>query len=178
MSFRPAAAFVAATHNTSGGPSRPAQPVQESSLESQYLSALSAHFNYWTSADVALFVLRAVHGLDVLTGGAPRQAQQAAQLQQAAQQQQQQQQQGGKATSPGAAEAAPMGMCARSVVVVAGSGQLCLRATSLPPYDGPHMSMNLHTARFLVHEPAYSPIPRCILAVSVRALLCLVSQAL
>ena len=43
-----------------------------------------------------------------------------------------------------------MGMCARSVVVVAGSGQLCLRATSLPPYDGPHMSMNLHTARFLV----------------------------
>ena len=84
--------------------------MQESSLESQYLSALSAHFNYWTSADVALFVLRAVHGLDVLTGGAPHQAQQAAQLQQAAQQQQQQQ--GDKAASPGAAGAAPMDVAA------------------------------------------------------------------
>ena len=111
MSTRPAAAFVAATHNTSGGPSGPAQPVQESSLENQYLSALSAHFNYWTSADVALFVLRAVHGLDVLTGGAPHQAQQAAQLQQAAQQQQQQQQ-GDKAASTGAAGAAPMDVAA------------------------------------------------------------------
>ena len=92
----------------------PPPALQESSLENQYLSALSAHFNYWTSADVALFVLRAVHGLDVLTGAAPQQAQQAAQQaqhqQQQAQQQQAQQQQADadKAASPGAAEAAAM----------------------------------------------------------------------
>ncbi|KAI7835741.1 hypothetical protein COHA_010374 [Chlorella ohadii] len=88
----------------------PPKTAQESSLENQYLSALSAHFNYWTSADVALFVLRAVHGLDVLTGAAPQQAgQQAqqAQQQQAVQQQQAAQQQAaGKASSPGAEEAA------------------------------------------------------------------------
>lgn len=38
-------------------------------MENQYLSALSAHFAYWASPDVALLLLRAVHGLDVLTGG-------------------------------------------------------------------------------------------------------------
>jgi hypothetical protein len=42
--------------------------MQESSFENPYLSALSAHFVYWSSADVALLTLRAVHGLDVLTG--------------------------------------------------------------------------------------------------------------
>ena len=47
--------------------------LQESSLENQYLSALSAHFVYWTSVDVALFVLRAVHGLDVVTGASKQQ---------------------------------------------------------------------------------------------------------
>uniref|UniRef100_A0A1D2AB48 DDHD domain-containing protein n=1 Tax=Auxenochlorella protothecoides TaxID=3075 RepID=A0A1D2AB48_AUXPR len=44
--------------------------LQESTLSSQYLSALSAHFIYWASPDVAQFVLRATHGADVLTGEA------------------------------------------------------------------------------------------------------------
>ncbi len=35
--------------------------------ENAYLSALSAHFAYWTSPDTALFVLRAALGLPVLT---------------------------------------------------------------------------------------------------------------
>jgi hypothetical protein len=61
-------------------------PVQEASLENQYLSALSAHFVYWNSADVALFVLRAVHGLDVLTGVTKQQQQQEAAAAQAAEQ--------------------------------------------------------------------------------------------
>lgn len=43
-------------------------PLQESSLESQYLAALSAHFTYWSSRDVAQFVWRAVCGNDVLSG--------------------------------------------------------------------------------------------------------------
>lgn len=42
--------------------------IQEASLENQYLSALSAHFVYWTSPDVALFIHRAVNGLDVISG--------------------------------------------------------------------------------------------------------------
>ncbi|KAL4854538.1 Phospholipase SGR2 [Chlorella vulgaris] len=58
----------------------------EASLENQYLSALSAHFVYWNSADVALFVLRAVHGLDVLTGVTKQQQQQEAAAAQAAEQ--------------------------------------------------------------------------------------------
>jgi len=44
--------------------------LQEASLESQYLAALGAHFLYWSSPDVALFVHRAVRGLDVLSGTA------------------------------------------------------------------------------------------------------------
>lgn len=44
---------------------------QESTLSSQYLSALSAHFLYWSSPDVALLLLRAVRGLDPLTGEVP-----------------------------------------------------------------------------------------------------------
>lgn len=42
--------------------------IQEASLENQYLSAMSAHFLYWTSPDVALFIHRAVNGLDVISG--------------------------------------------------------------------------------------------------------------
>ena len=42
--------------------------LQENSLENQYLSALSAHFLYWSSMDVAQFVYRAVKGLDVVSG--------------------------------------------------------------------------------------------------------------
>ena len=68
-------------------------PLQESTLENQYLSALSAHFGYWTSPDVALFVLRAVHGMDVLSG-APKHAQQGA---------------GGRVASPEGGRLAPQG---------------------------------------------------------------------
>lgn len=42
--------------------------LQEASLEHQYLAALSAHFMYWSSPDVALFVHRAIHDLDVISG--------------------------------------------------------------------------------------------------------------
>lgn len=42
--------------------------LQEASLEHQYLAALSAHFMYWNSPDVALFVHRAIHNLDVISG--------------------------------------------------------------------------------------------------------------
>jgi hypothetical protein len=42
--------------------------LQEASLESQYLAALKAHFIYWGSMDVALFIYRAVKGLDVVNG--------------------------------------------------------------------------------------------------------------
>jgi hypothetical protein len=38
--------------------------LQEASLEHQYLAALSAHFMYWNSPDIALFVLRALKGID------------------------------------------------------------------------------------------------------------------
>ena len=42
--------------------------LQSSPTENPWLSAISSHFSYWTSSDTALFVLRAVYGLDVLTG--------------------------------------------------------------------------------------------------------------
>ena len=42
--------------------------LQESTVENQYLSALSAHFIYWSSLDVALFVHRAATGRDVISG--------------------------------------------------------------------------------------------------------------
>lgn len=42
--------------------------LQEASLENQYVAALKAHFIYWGSMDVALFIYRAVKGLDVLNG--------------------------------------------------------------------------------------------------------------
>lgn len=44
--------------------------LQTGATENQYLSALSSHFGYWGSADVGLFVLRAVRGVDVRAGGA------------------------------------------------------------------------------------------------------------
>lgn len=43
--------------------------LQTGATENQYLSALSSHFGYWGSADVGLFVLRAVRGVDVRAGG-------------------------------------------------------------------------------------------------------------
>jgi len=42
--------------------------LQTGATEAAYLSALSAHFGYWGSPDVALFVLRAVRGVDVRAG--------------------------------------------------------------------------------------------------------------
>jgi DDHD domain len=42
--------------------------LQESPTENPYLSAISSHFSYWTNADTALLLARAVSGLDVLTG--------------------------------------------------------------------------------------------------------------
>lgn len=40
--------------------------VQDSPTENAYLAAIKAHFCYWSSYDTALFVLRAVYGIDVL----------------------------------------------------------------------------------------------------------------
>lgn len=45
--------------------------LQEGTLESQYVAALSAHFCYWNSLDVGAFVHRALHGMDVLSAAAP-----------------------------------------------------------------------------------------------------------
>lgn len=42
--------------------------LQDTMTEIQYLSAINSHFCYWTDADTGLFILRAVHGLDVLQG--------------------------------------------------------------------------------------------------------------
>jgi hypothetical protein len=42
--------------------------LQEASLENQYVAALKAHFIYWGSMDVALFIYRAVKGCDVING--------------------------------------------------------------------------------------------------------------
>ncbi|CAG9461893.1 unnamed protein product [Pedinophyceae sp. YPF-701] len=40
--------------------------LQDSPTESQYLSALGAHFVYWEHPDVALFIARGIYGLDVM----------------------------------------------------------------------------------------------------------------
>ena len=42
--------------------------LQAGNVENPWLSAMSSHFAYWASADAALFVLRALHGLDVRQG--------------------------------------------------------------------------------------------------------------
>lgn len=42
--------------------------LQEGTVENQYLSAMGAHFLYWSSLDVALFVYRAATGKDVISG--------------------------------------------------------------------------------------------------------------
>ena len=42
--------------------------AQTGNVENPWLSALSSHFAYWQSPDTALFVLRALHGLDVRQG--------------------------------------------------------------------------------------------------------------
>ena len=42
--------------------------MQATNLESPYLSAISSHFAYWTSADMGLFILRALHHQDVKQG--------------------------------------------------------------------------------------------------------------
>lgn len=41
---------------------------QTGNVENPWLSAISSHFGYWASVDTALFVLRALHGLDVRQG--------------------------------------------------------------------------------------------------------------
>ena len=43
--------------------------VQDSPTENAYLATIKAHFRYWSSYDTALFVLRAVYGVDVLQEG-------------------------------------------------------------------------------------------------------------
>ena len=43
-------------------------PPQTGPADNPWLSAISSHFAYWASADTALFVLRALHGLDVRQG--------------------------------------------------------------------------------------------------------------
>lgn len=40
--------------------------LQDSPTENAYLAAIKAHFCYWSSYDTALFILRAVYGVDVL----------------------------------------------------------------------------------------------------------------
>jgi hypothetical protein len=42
--------------------------AQTGPAENPWLSAISSHFAYWASLDTALFVLRALHGLDVRQG--------------------------------------------------------------------------------------------------------------
>ena len=42
--------------------------AQTGPAENPWLSAISSHFAYWASPDTALFVLRALHGLDVRQG--------------------------------------------------------------------------------------------------------------
>ncbi len=41
--------------------------LQEASLEHQYVAALGAHFSYWNSRDVGLFVLRALNDIDPIS---------------------------------------------------------------------------------------------------------------
>lgn len=43
--------------------------MQDSPTENAYLAAIKAHFCYWSSYDTALFILRAVYGVDVLQEG-------------------------------------------------------------------------------------------------------------
>ena len=43
-------------------------PLHTGPADNHWLSAISSHFAYWASADTALFVLRALHGLDVRQG--------------------------------------------------------------------------------------------------------------
>ena len=43
--------------------------MQDSPTENAYLAAIKAHFCYWSSYDTALFILRAVYGIDVLQEG-------------------------------------------------------------------------------------------------------------
>ncbi len=40
--------------------------MQDSPTKNAYLAAIKAHFCYWSSYDSALFILRAVYGIDVL----------------------------------------------------------------------------------------------------------------
>ena len=68
--------------------------MQTGPAENPWLSAISSHFAYWASADTALFVLRALHGLDVRQG-VPKQAAAAAE---------------GSSPPVGAAVAAPAGV--------------------------------------------------------------------
>ena len=42
--------------------------AQTGPADNPWLSAISSHFAYWASGDTALFVLRALHGLDVRQG--------------------------------------------------------------------------------------------------------------
>ena len=42
--------------------------LQEDFTQSQYISAFTAHFGYWTHEDVGLFVCRAICGYDVVDG--------------------------------------------------------------------------------------------------------------
>lgn len=41
--------------------------LQEASLEHQYVAALGAHFSYWNSRDIGLFVLRALNDIDPIS---------------------------------------------------------------------------------------------------------------
>lgn len=47
--------------------------LQSGNVENPWLSAMSSHFAYWASPDVALFILRALHHQDVRLG-APKEA--------------------------------------------------------------------------------------------------------
>lgn len=51
----------------------PFRVPQTGNVENPWLSAMSSHFAYWSSADVALFILRAMHHQDVRLG-APKEA--------------------------------------------------------------------------------------------------------
>lgn len=42
--------------------------MQSGITENQWLSAMSSHFAYWGSSDVALFIMRALHHHDVYFG--------------------------------------------------------------------------------------------------------------
>ena len=42
--------------------------MQSGNVENPWLSAISSHFSYWASPDVALFILRALHHQDVRLG--------------------------------------------------------------------------------------------------------------